>query len=46
MIFDDEMIGDEIYKLTFKEPLKPGEYGLITPGGNTNYLIYDFAVEP
>jgi hypothetical protein len=46
MKFDEEMIEDDIYKLTFRKPLKPGEYGFVTPGGNTKYLIYDFAVEP
>lgn len=46
MKFDEELIGDDIYKLTFKKPLKPGEYGFLTPGGATKNLIYDFAVEP
>ncbi|MGA3084307.1 MAG: hypothetical protein ABSE95_05880 [Thermodesulfobacteriota bacterium] len=46
MKYDEEMIEDDIYKLTFRKPLKPGEYGFITPGGHTKYLIYDFAVEP
>ena len=46
MQFDEELIGDDLYKLTFKKPLKPGEYGFLTPGGATKNLIYGFAIEP
>ena len=45
MKFTDERAPDGTYKLTFKAPLAPGEYALIAAGGDTGYIVHDFAIE-
>jgi len=45
MKFTDERAPDGTYKLTLKAPLTPGEYALIAYGGNTGYIVHDFAIE-
>lgn len=42
--FTDETMKDGSYKLTFKTPLTPGEYGLIAADGKTGYVVHDFSV--
>jgi hypothetical protein len=42
--FDDEPMPGGVHKLVLRQALTDGEYGLIAPGGNTGYTIYDFAV--
>lgn len=43
--FDKQRRADGIYRLTLKTKLAPGEYGLVVPGGDSGYLVYDFAVD-
>jgi hypothetical protein len=45
MKFTDERAADGTYRLTFKAPLTPGEYGLIATGGKTKYLVHEFAID-
>jgi hypothetical protein len=45
MKFDDEEVAPGVYKLKVRSDLVGGEYGLIAPGGNTGYVVYDFAIE-
>ncbi|HET6421401.1 MAG TPA: hypothetical protein VFG19_14690 [Geobacteraceae bacterium] len=44
--FDDELVSEGVHKLILKDPLEPGQYGLIAHVGNSGYLVYDFVVEP
>lgn len=45
MKFTDERPADGTYRLTFKAPLTPGEYGLIASGGKTRYVVHEFAID-
>lgn len=45
MKITSERLADGTYRLTFKAPLPPGEYGLIAAGGSTGYVVHEFAVD-
>lgn len=46
MKFDVEELSDGVYKLTFRQPLTPGEYAFVTPDENQKmYRVFDFGVD-
>lgn len=42
--FVSDEIGDSAFKVTFSEPLAPGEYGFVLTGQNNAARVYDFTI--